>query len=195
MTTMWERKEASLEKADAVWGCSNMRGRPPECWLTKLQKLKAAGVDTSAVCNEKLIGITNNSTSGGMGLIDESSSGYKDSYDDYIAIKRHDNLHGTVTHEIECIDELGNVYFELRTVHDRVRRGEIKVARRESQKESVKARKTKKETETIVQKYQDANNNRALVATKVADWALQMGLWPANKRRSLIARLKRGFAT
>lgn len=81
-------------------------------------------------------------------------------------------------------------------LNDVLRTNMQRVDKSEAQKASVTARKSKNETDILVGQYRQAHpNHKRLVATLVADWAIQEGLCPFNERRNLIARLKRGFAS
>lgn len=173
-------------------GCG-IKGRKPDSYLKRLKKLYEQGFNVSGCHSIPNYGHLDTTT---RILVDTKA--HREAYEDWRATRRYDNLHGTISYDEIVEDEDGNEWSILCCKQDQELQESIMSARQRGQEVSVTNRKSVAATNTLIEQYKKANpNQKALVATKIADWAVEVGKSPEgkNERRNLIARLKRNGAS
>lgn len=185
--------EEECKRIDERWAGSGVKGRKPDSYLKRLKKLYEQGIDVSGCHSIPIYGQLDTVT---RILVDTKA--HREAYKDWRSTRRYDNLHGTISYEEIVEDEDGNEWSILCCKQDQELKERIKSARQRGQEVSVTNRKSVAATKTLIEQYKRTNpNQKALVATKIADWAVEVGKSPEGKkeRRNLIARLKRNGAS
>lgn len=182
------------QRIDGKWKGSDICGRKPASYLGRLKKLHDAGLDVSDCHSFQNYGQSLDETT--EALIDPENN--REAHEEWLAIKRNDNLTGTRTYDVIIEDADGFTGVTQYSEPVANQKELIKAARKSGHDESLRRRKhkSKEATQNLLSQYRQAYpNQKALIATQVADWAVRVGICPHKERRNLIARLKRGFAT